>query len=66
MAAELLPLIVSLLGKAAAEGLKVKVSDEREGVLVECEQEGVAWLVGEDGTIYCNACGYLAESCECD
>lgn len=58
MASELLPLLAPLLARAAQEGLKVKVSDEREGVLIEAEQEGIAWLVGEDGTVYCDECGW--------
>lgn len=66
MAAELLPLIAELLARGVREGLKVKVTDEREGVLLEVEQEGLRWLVGEDGTVTCDECGWLADACSCE
>lgn len=71
MSGELMPLLVALLARAMKEGLKLTsvpslTTDEREGILVECEQEGLAWLVGEDGTVYCDACGYVPDECRCD
>jgi len=80
MAGELLPIVAELLRRGLSAGLKVTTSDEREGVLLEVEQEGLAWLVGEDGTVYCERCGYtpvtrpenwatpgsVPDACECD
>lgn len=61
MASELIGLLAPLLARAAREGLKVTVSDEREGALIEVEQHGTAWLVGEEGTVYCDECGYKSD-----
>jgi hypothetical protein len=65
MAAEFLPLLVEMLARAAKEGIKVKVSDEHEGVLIEADQEGLRWLVDPEGTILCDDCGFQVEGCEC-
>lgn len=73
MAGDLISLLAPLLAQAAREGLKVKLGDEREGVLLEVEQEGLVWLVGEDGTVYCDDCGWVVldtngarQGCSCE